>query len=117
VDSSQIGVLKQRHKISFGGLLQSHNSRRLETEVGLRAGKSSVKLVELRKRHRLNLEILGDFTDKPLEWKLPDKKFGRLLIPPNFTKSDGSRAEAMGLLHTASSLVDRCVSKWSQQRG
>ena len=46
------------------------------------------------------LEILGDFTDQPLEGELPDKELRRLLVPSDFTEGDRSRAETMGLLHT-----------------
>jgi hypothetical protein len=35
VDGSKIGILKQRDEVSFGRLLQSHNGRRLEAQVGL----------------------------------------------------------------------------------
>ena len=49
------------------------------------------------------LEVLGDFTDKSLKGKLPDEKLSRLLVPPNFTKSDCSGAESMGLLHASGS--------------
>ena len=35
VNGAQVGVLEQTNKISFAGLLQSHNSRALETEIGL----------------------------------------------------------------------------------
>jgi hypothetical protein len=47
---------------------------------------------------------LRNFTDKTLEGKLPDKELSRLLVATNFTKSDGSRAETMRLLHTAGGL-------------
>jgi hypothetical protein len=47
------------------------------------------------------LEVLSDFTDEPLEGKLPDQKFGRLLITSNFTKGDSSRPEPVRLLDTS----------------
>jgi hypothetical protein len=47
VDGSQVGVLEERDEVSLSGLLESHNSRRLETEVGL--------------------EVLGNLTDETLE--------------------------------------------------
>ena len=47
VNGAQIGVLEQTNKISFAGLLQSHNSRTLEAEIGL--------------------EILSDLSHKALE--------------------------------------------------
>jgi len=48
------------------------------------------------------LEILGDFTNKALEGELADKQLGRLLVTPNFTKSDGTGAEPVRLLDTSS---------------
>lgn len=49
------------------------------------------------------LEVLRDFTNEPLEWELPDQKFGRLLVPSDFTEGNSTRAETMGLLYTTSS--------------
>jgi hypothetical protein len=49
-----------------------------------------------------HLEILSNFTDKPLEWELPDKQLSRLLVATDFTKSDGSGTETMGFLHSSS---------------
>jgi hypothetical protein len=48
-----------------------------------------------------DLEILGDFTNKALERELADEQLRRLLVTPNFTKSDGTGAEPMGLLDTS----------------
>ena len=49
-----------------------------------------------------NLEVLSNLTNEPLERELPDQKLGRLLVPPDLTEGDGTRAETMGLLHTTS---------------
>ena len=46
------------------------------------------------------LEVLSDFTDKTLEGKFADEKFRRLLVTTNFTKSDSTGPETMGLLDT-----------------
>ena len=35
MDRSQIGILEERHKVSFGSLLECHHSRRLEAKIGL----------------------------------------------------------------------------------
>jgi hypothetical protein len=35
VDGSQVSVLKERDEVSLGSLLESHNSRGLEAQVGL----------------------------------------------------------------------------------
>ena len=48
-----------------------------------------------------DLEVLSDFTNKALERELADEQFGRLLVTPNFTKSDGTGAEPMRLLDTS----------------
>ena len=45
-----------------------------------------------------NLEILSDFTNKPLEGQLADEELRALLVATNFTESDGTGAEAMRLL-------------------
>lgn len=49
-----------------------------------------------------DLEVLSNFTDKTLEGELPDEELGGLLVPPDLTESDGTRAEPMGLLDTTS---------------
>jgi hypothetical protein len=62
---------------------------------------------------------LRNFTNETLEGKLPDKKLSRLLIATNFAESDSSRAETMGLLHTAGGLQqhksDRKLTNKDQQ--
>jgi hypothetical protein len=47
VDGGKVGVLKERDKISLGGLLKSHDGRRLEAQI--------------------RLEVLCDLTDETLE--------------------------------------------------
>lgn len=56
MDSGQVGVLEQGDEVGFGGFLQGHNGRRLESEVGL--------------------EVLGNFTDETLEGELSDQELG-----------------------------------------
>ena len=51
---------------------------------------------------RTHLEVLGDLADETLEGELADEELGGLLIATNLAESDGTRAEAMGLLHTTS---------------
>ena len=82
VDGAQIGVLEEANQVSLRRFLQSHNSRRLESQVGL--------------------EVLGDLTDKTLEWQLANKKLGRLLVSSNFSESDRSWSVSVGFLHSAS---------------
>jgi len=82
MDGSQVSVLEERHEVSLSSLLESHDGRGLETQVGL--------------------EILSDLTNETLERELADQKLSRLLITSDFTESDGSRAESVRLLDTTS---------------
>lgn len=54
-----------------------------------------------------HLEVLSNFTDKPLERQLADKQLRRLLVPTDFTESDSSGPEAMRLLHTTRRIGSR----------
>ena len=51
---------------------------------------------------KTHLEILSDFTDEALEGELADEELSRLLVATNFTESDSSGPETMGLLDTTS---------------
>jgi len=79
VDRAQIGVLEETDEIRFRRFLESAYSGALETQVGL--------------------EILGDFTNQPLERQLPDQQLGRLLVSSNFSKCYGTGPVTMRLLH------------------
>ena len=81
VDGAQVGVLEQSDEVSLAGLLQGHNGRALESQVGL--------------------EVLGDLTDETLEGQLPDEQLGALLVTPDFSQGDGSGPVSVGLLHSA----------------
>ena len=61
VDGAQVGVLEETHQVGLAGLLKSHHSRALEPQV--------------------SLEILGNLTNEPLEWQLPDEELRGLLVP------------------------------------
>nr|KYP75773.1 hypothetical protein KK1_019974 [Cajanus cajan] len=74
MDGTQVGVLKEPNKVCLGSLLQRKHSMALETEV-------------TTKKSTQYLEILSNFTNQPLEWKLPDKKLSTLLVFPNLTVS------------------------------
>lgn len=78
MDSAKVGILEQGHKVSLNGFLESTDSRRLEAEV--------------------RLEVLGDFTDKTLEWQLADQELSRLLVATDFTESNGSYARWVSIL-------------------
>ena len=82
VNGTKVSVFEERHEICLNGLLKGTDSRRLEAEI--------------------RLEILGNFSDKALEWQLADQELGRFLIATDLTESDSSRLIAMGLLDTTS---------------
>ena len=54
VDGAQVGVLEQTDEVSLAGLLESHDSRGLESQV--------------------SLEVLGDLPDQTLEGQLADEQ-------------------------------------------
>ena len=56
MDGAEVGVLKERDEVSLNGLLESADGGGLEAEI--------------------RLEVLGDLTDKTLEWQLADEKLG-----------------------------------------
>ena len=78
VDSAQVGVLKQTNEVSLRGLLEGHDGRGLEAQVGL--------------------EVLGDLPDKALEGQLADEELSGLLVPPDLTEGHGTGAVPVGLL-------------------
>jgi len=49
-----------------------------------------------------DLEVLGNFTNKPLEGELADEELSGLLVPPDLTESNGTGAESVRLLDTSS---------------
>ena len=78
MDGTQVGVLKQTNQISLTGLLESHDSRALESQV--------------------SLEVLGNFSHQTLEGQLPDQELGAMLVSPNLSQGDSSRLESVRLL-------------------
>ena len=82
VDGAQVGVLEQTDEVSLAGLLESHDSRGLESQV--------------------SLEVLGDLSHQTLEGQLADEELSGLLVPPDVTKSDSPRPVPVGLLDSAS---------------
>merc|ERR1719367_1790896 len=81
VDGAQVSVLKQPDEVGLASLLQSSNGSRLESEI--------------------SFEILGDFSDETLEGELPDEELGGLLVPPDLSEGDSTRAVPVGLLDSA----------------
>ena len=82
VDGAQVGVLEESDEVGLAGLLQGHDGRALETQVGL--------------------EILGNLANQTLEGQFPDEKFSALLVTPDLTKSYGSRPVSVWLLYSTS---------------
>jgi len=81
VDRAQVGVLEQTDEVSLAGLLESHDCRALEAEIGL--------------------EVLSDLANQALERQLADQQLGRLLVTTDLTKSNSSGPVTVGLLHSA----------------
>ena len=46
-----------------------------------------------------NLKVLCDFADEALEGELADEELRRLLVPTDLAEGDGTRPEAVRLLH------------------
>merc|ERR1719481_2318212 len=78
MDGAQVGVLEEADEVGLGSLLQSHDSGRLEPQVGL--------------------EVLGDLTDQTLEGQLADEELSGLLVAPDLTESHGTGPVPVGLL-------------------
>ena len=82
VNGAQVGVLKETNQVSLRGLLESHDSRGLETQV--------------------SLEVLSDLTDETLEGELADQELSGFLVTPDLTKSHCTGTVPVGLLDSAS---------------
>jgi len=78
VDGAEVGVLEQADEVGLGGLLEGHDGRGLEPQIGL--------------------EVLGDLTDQTLEWQLADEQLRALLVAADLTESNGSGTITMRLL-------------------
>ena len=81
VDGAQVGVFEEADQVGFAGFLESCDSGRLESQVGL--------------------EVLGDLSDQTLEWELSDEKLGRLLVSSDLSKSDGSWSVSVRFLYSS----------------
>lgn len=82
VDGAQVGVLKETYQVSFRSLLESHDGRGLEPQIGL--------------------EVLGDLTDQTLEGQLADEKLGGFLVTTDLTESHSSGPVTMRFLDSSS---------------
>ena len=83
VDGAQVCVFEEADQVSLAGLLQRHDGRTLEPQLGL--------------------EVLGNFTDKSLEGELSDQQLGALLVATNLTQGNSSRPVSVGFLDATSS--------------
>ena len=83
MDGTEVGVLKEANQVGLAGLLESHDSRALESEV--------------------SLEVLGNLPDQALEGQLADEELSGLLVPPDLPKGNCAWPVPMGLLDTAGS--------------
>ena len=101
VNGSQVGVLEEGDEVRLGGLLEGHDGGGLEAEIRLEPHTVNTA-AHIPREECTNLEVLGDLTDETLEGELADQQLGGLLVATDFTESDGTGPETMGLLHTAS---------------
>ena len=81
VDGTQVGVLKETNKVGLTSLLESHDSRGLESKV--------------------SLEVLGNFSHQTLEWQFSDEELSGLLVSSDLTESNSSWPVSVGLLDTS----------------
>ena len=80
VDGAEVGVFEETDHVGLRCLLEGEDGRGLESEF------TSV--------------LRGDFTDESLEGEFSDEKLGALLESSDFSKSDSSWSESVGLLDT-----------------
>ena len=85
VDSTQVCIFKEGHKVGLNRLLESTDGGGLEAKI--------------------RLEVLGDLSNETLEWELSDQEFSGLLVTPNLTKSDGTRLVPVRFLDTTAVYV------------
>jgi hypothetical protein len=78
VDCTEVGVLEEADEVGLACLLQGHDGRALETQVGL--------------------EVLSDLTDETLEGKLANQQLCALLVTSDLTQGDSARPVSMRLL-------------------
>ena len=81
MDGAQVGVLEESHQVSLAGLLEGHDGRGLEAQVGL--------------------EVLGNLPHQTLEGQLADEELCGLLVSPDLTESNCSWPVSVGLLHSS----------------
>ena len=82
MDGSQVSILEQGDEVSLSGLLESHDGRGLEAQVGLRLRVLGHEARCNIGREKTYLEILSDFTNETLEGQFADQELSRLLVTP-----------------------------------
>jgi hypothetical protein len=80
VNSTEIRVFEEADQVSLRRLLESHDSRALETKIGL--------------------EILRYLAHQSLERELADEQFGAFLVAPDFSESHCTGPVSVRLLHS-----------------
>lgn len=86
VDSAEVRISKETHKISFCGLLKREDRWALKPQFGL--------------------VVLTDLSNEPLEGQLADEELGGFLEPSYLTESDCSWPVTVGLFYA---IEIRCV--------
>ena len=81
MDGAQVGVLEETHQVGLTGLLQSHDGRALEPQVGL--------------------EVLGNLPDQALEGQLADEELSALLVSADLPQGHCSGPVPVGFLDTS----------------
>lgn len=86
-------TFEQGDEVGLDGLLESTDSRGLESEIGL--------------------EVLGNFPDEALERELADQELCGFLVTTDLTECDCTGAITMGLLDTSGSDVSTVAAETS----
>jgi hypothetical protein len=97
VDASDVGVLKQRHEIRLGGLLERQDRGALEAEIVLETAAKTSSIC-----HSFLVSLLSNLADEALERQLANQQIRGLLhrvgeelrevVGAKVPGSDGSRA-------------------------
>lgn len=117
MDGSQVGVLKEGDEVGLGSLLESHDGRRLESEVGLEKRSQRGRVSTWRRwltlkswaisrtsrwkgsfliRSSVDLRVIVNHQDSQEASK------DSLLVSSDFSESDGTGPVPVGLLDTTS---------------
>ena len=82
MDGAEVGVFEETNEVSLSSLLEGEDGGGLESEVVL--------------------ELRGNLSNESLEGELSDEEFGALLESSDFSESNGTGSESVGLLDTTS---------------